>query len=117
MNSSQEIGEIYQFESNLNAKEKKMNEKWKELVFLGASVSAHCFPCFDYHLEQARKLGICEEDIQESVLAGFMVMNGAGDKMREKIEQTLPEISLGGNESCSSNPKKKKSRLAPVVRF
>ena len=94
-----------------------MDAKWKELIFLGASVSAHCFPCFDYHLEQARKLGICEEDIRESIQAGFMVMNGAGDKMKEKINETLPAISLRGSESCSDNPKKKKTLLSPVVRF
>jgi AhpD family alkylhydroperoxidase len=94
-----------------------MDTKLKELVFLGASVSAHCFPCFDYHLEQAKKLGIGEADIQESVKAGFMVMNGAGDKMKEKIKETLPGISLEGNESCSNNPRKKKTRLAPVIRF
>ena len=94
-----------------------MDTKSKELVFLGASVSAHCFPCFDYHLEQARKLGICEEDIQESIQAGFMVMNGAGDKMKEKIKATLPGISLVEDESCSNNPGKKKIRLSPVVRF
>jgi AhpD family alkylhydroperoxidase len=94
-----------------------MDTKSKELVFLGASVSAHCFPCFDYHLEQARKLGICEEDIRESIQAGLMVMNGAGDKMREKIRETFPGISLKGNESCSDNPRKKKTRFVPVVRF
>ena len=94
-----------------------MDAKLKELIFLGASVSAHCFPCLDFHLEQARKLGICEADIQESIQAGLMVMNGAGDKMKEKIKQTLPEISLGGDESCSGNPKKKKKLHVPVVRF
>ena len=94
-----------------------MDAKLKELVFLGASVSAHCFPCFDYHLEQARKLGNCEDDIRESIRAGFMVMNGAGDKMKEKIEQTFPQISLKGDESCSTNPKKKKNLHVPVVRF
>lgn len=94
-----------------------MDNKMKELVFLGASVSAHCFPCFDYHLEQARKLGICEAEIRESVRAGFMVMNGAGDKMREKIAETIPEISLERGESCSIHPEEKKFRLPPVVRF
>jgi AhpD family alkylhydroperoxidase len=89
----------------------------ERIDFLGASVSAHCFPCLDYHLDQARKLGICEADIQESVKAGFMVMNGAGDRMREKIMETLPEISLDGKESCSENPKKKKRCHPPVVRF
>lgn len=94
-----------------------MDTKAKELVLLGASVSAHCFPCFDFHLEQARKLGICEADIRESIRAGFMVMNGAGDKMKEKIEQTLSEISFRGNESCVSGPKKRNPFHVPVVRF
>jgi len=94
-----------------------MDVKTKELVFLGASVSAHCFPCFDYHLEQARKMGICEEDIQESIRAGYMVMNGAGDKMGEKITDTLPEFSIQENESCSNNRRAKKTRLSSIVRL
>jgi len=94
-----------------------MDVKLKELVSLSASVSAHCFPCFDSHLEQARKLGICEEEIQESIRAGFMVMNGAGDKMREKIRETLQGISLKGNESCSSSQRIKTDHHAPLVRY
>ncbi len=98
-------------------KGEKMDRKWKELVLLGASVSAHCFPCFDYHLQRARKLGICEDDIRESIQAGFMVMNGAGDKMMEKINDTVQHILLKGNESCSSSPEKKKFNHISVVRF
>jgi AhpD family alkylhydroperoxidase len=95
-----------------------MDVKMKELVSLGASVSAHCFPCFDYHLEQARKLGIREEEIQESIRAGYMVMNGAGQKMREKIEDTLPEFPLQKNESCLNNQRTKENpSLASIVRF
>jgi AhpD family alkylhydroperoxidase len=94
-----------------------MDEKWKEVVFLGASVSAHCFPCFDYHLEQARKLGICEEEIQESIRAGYMVMNGAGQKVWEKIKDAFPGFSTQKNESCSNNQRIKKPRYASIVRF
>ena len=94
-----------------------MDVKTKELVSLGSSVSAHCLPCFDYHLEQARKLGICEEEIQESIRAGYMVMNGAGQKMWEKIKDTLPGFSIQNNESCSDNQRKNKSSLASIVRF
>ncbi|NIM57968.1 MAG: hypothetical protein GTO16_03365 [Candidatus Aminicenantes bacterium] len=94
-----------------------MDIKTKELVSLGASVSAHCFPCFDFHLEQARKLGISEEEIQESIRAGYMVMNGAGEKILEKIKDTLPGISLQKNESCSNNQRKKKPSLASIARF
>jgi len=94
-----------------------MDVKMKELVSLGSSVSAHCFPCFDYHLEQARKLGICEEEIQESIRAGYMVMNGAGQKVLEKIKEALPEFSIQKNESCSNNLRIKKPRYASIVRF
>jgi AhpD family alkylhydroperoxidase len=99
------------------AKEQTMDVRMKELVFLGASVSAHCFPCFDYHLEKARELGICEEEIQESIQAGFMVMNGAGDKMLEKIKESWPEISFKGNESCSGDKKTEKSHHSSLIRF
>ena len=71
-----------------------MDEKIKELIALGASVSAHCFPCLDYHLEQAKNMGIPEKDIHEAVRIGQMVMNGAGQKMREKIKTDLPKMSF-----------------------
>jgi AhpD family alkylhydroperoxidase len=94
-----------------------MDVRMKELVSLGASVSAHCFPCFDFHLEQARKFGIGEKEIQESIRAGFMVMNGAGDKMREKIKDAFPEFSIQENESCTNRQKTKMTRHLSMVRF
>ena len=94
-----------------------MDVKLRELISLGASVSAHCFPCFDYHLEQAKKLGICEEEIQEAIRAGFMVMNGAEKKMWGRIKDTLPGFSLDENESCTKNQRIIKTRPAPMVRF
>ena len=94
-----------------------MDIKLRELISLGASVSAHCFPCFDYHLEQARKLGIAEEDIKEAIRSGFMVMNGAGDKMWEKIRDTLPEFSITKKTSCSDESKSQKVRRNSIVRF
>lgn len=94
-----------------------MDAKMKELVLLGASVSAHCFPCFDFHLEQARKLGIREEEILGSIRAGCAVMNGAGDKMREKIEGSFPEFSILSKESCADNQRTKRLFQMSMVRF
>ena len=94
-----------------------MDKKLRELISLGASVSAHCFPCFDYHLEQVKKLGIAEEDIKEAIRSGFMVMNGADDKMREKIRDTLPEFIITKNESCSDESRSHKARRESLVRF
>lgn len=94
-----------------------MEAKLRELISLGASVSAHCFPCLDYHLEQARKLGLNDEEIQEAIRVGFMVMNGAGDKMWEKINDIFPELSVKKSETCSDNQRIMKNRHASSVRF
>ena len=77
-----------------------MDEKLKELIALGASVSAHCFPCLDFHLKEARKFGATEEEIHEAVRVGLLVMNGAGQKMVEKIRSAIPDISISGDENC-----------------
>lgn len=94
-----------------------MDIKMRELISLGASVSAHCFPCFDFHLAQARKFGICEEDIQEAIRSGFMAMDGAGDKMWEKIRDTLPGFTITKNKSCASDLRSHKVHRDSIVRF
>jgi AhpD family alkylhydroperoxidase len=94
-----------------------MDMKIKELISLGASVSAHCFPCFEYHLEQTRKLGLSEEDIKEAIRSGFMVMKGADDKMWQKIRDTLPTFSITKRESCSNDPRSNKTYRDSIVRF
>ncbi len=92
-----------------------MDEKLRELISLGASVSAHCFPCFDYHLKKARKLGLTDEEIHETIQMGLMVMNGAGEKMIEKIKAKLPNISIKENESCARSQRKKELRFIPFI--
>jgi 4-carboxymuconolactone decarboxylase len=77
-----------------------MNKKTEELIALGASVSAHCLPCIDYHLKQAKKLSISDKEIHNAVRVGLEVMNGAGEKIVEKIKAKLPGMEIKGNESC-----------------
>ena len=36
----------------------EMDPKTKELVALAASLAARCQPCFAYHLQLARELGV-----------------------------------------------------------
>jgi AhpD family alkylhydroperoxidase len=95
-----------------------MKKKLEELIALGASVSAHCFPCFEYHLKQARKLGLSDKEIHQAVRAGFAVMNGAGEKMLEKIKTELPRIKVKENESCSRDQGEKERKFAfPLIHF
>lgn len=94
-----------------------MDKKLDELIALGASVSAHCWPCFDYHLKQAKKLGFSEKEIHEAVRVGLSVMNGAGEKMVEKIKTKLPGIKIKGSESCTKNEGKKEVKIIPFIPF
>lgn len=38
-----------------------------ELVAIGAAIAANCEPCFKYHFQQAKKLGVSKEDMMRAV--------------------------------------------------
>lgn len=76
-----------------------MDERTKELIAIGASVSAHCQPCVTYHVGKARELGIGEEDIRAAVAVGQQVEKGAGSAMREYAEKVV-----GGGEASARTP-------------
>ena len=57
-----------------------METKIKELIAIGASVTANCVPCLRVHLQQARKAGATPDEIQKAVGVGRMVRKGAAGK-------------------------------------
>jgi AhpD family alkylhydroperoxidase len=65
-----------------------MDEKIKELIAIGASISGHCQPCLTYHVDQAKRLGIGEDEIKEAMAVGKMVQKGAMAAMN-KFAQTV----------------------------
>ena len=77
-----------------------MDEQIKELIAIGASVSAHCQPCLTYHLEKARELGIDEESIRAAIETGHMVEKGAMSSMKKFSASILDTTQTG---SCCSN--------------
>jgi AhpD family alkylhydroperoxidase len=60
-----------------------MDDQTKELIAIGASVTANCQPCLEYHLAEAKKLGAGDEDIQEAIETGQLVKKGAIRKFNE----------------------------------
>jgi AhpD family alkylhydroperoxidase len=67
-----------------------IDEKIKELIAIGASVSANCHPCVKYHVAKAREKKIDEDDIRQAIEVGKMVRKGAAGQMDKLIEE-LPE--------------------------
>jgi len=62
-----------------------LDNKTKELIAIGASVSCNCHPCVTFHLDKAGKLGIEPKDIKEALKIGMMVRTGAAGQMDELL--------------------------------
>jgi len=61
--------------------------KVKELIAVGASVSANCHPCVKYHITKAREMKIAEAEIQQAIDVGKMVRKGAAGQIDELLEE------------------------------
>ncbi len=81
-------------------KESEMDEKTKELVAIGASVSSHCQPCLTFHLNRARELGVNESEVQEAIDVGHMVGKGAGSAMEKFTGELLNPMPQQGQPCC-----------------
>ena len=80
-----------------------MDERTKELIAIGASVSGHCQPCLAYHLGKARELGVGEEDIQAAIEVGYMVGKGASTAMRRYVAVVFNQAQSQGAPCCSGS--------------
>ncbi|MEA3224900.1 MAG: carboxymuconolactone decarboxylase family protein [Planctomycetota bacterium] len=76
-----------------------MDVRIKELIAIGASITANCKPCLEYHVAKARENGVDDQEIAEAVTVGKMVRNGAASKMDEFIPITLGDTHSSENSS------------------
>lgn len=58
-----------------------LDTRTKELIAIGASITANCQPCLDYHASEAQKSGADEQQIMDAIEVGKMVRRGAASKM------------------------------------
>ena len=54
----------------------------EELVAIGASIACNCMPCLKYHTDQARALGVSDDDMAKAVA------------MAQKVKQTPARLVL-----------------------
>jgi AhpD family alkylhydroperoxidase len=77
----------------------KLNEKIKELIAVGASITASCQPCLEYHAGKALEAGADAEEIAEAIETGKLVRRGAASKM-DRFAATLGKPAA----ACCSGP-------------
>ncbi len=69
-----------------------MDNKTKELIAIGASVTANCHPCIKYHLHKGQELGLSSQEIAQAVAVGKMVRKGAAGEMDKLLTEIIADI-------------------------
>lgn len=69
--------------------QEQMNEQTQELIAIGASITAHCQPCFTYHVSKAKGLGVSDSDIKAAVAVGESLQRGAAAAMHKHVRESL----------------------------
>lgn len=59
----------------------EMNDKIRELIAVGASITANCQPCLQVHVDKALKSGADQQEVSAAIEIGNRVRKGAAAKM------------------------------------
>jgi AhpD family alkylhydroperoxidase len=78
-----------------------MDEKLKEMIAIGASVTANCVPCIKYHFAKAREVGVTDAEMKAAVQVGKMVRKGVAQKWDEEVSALLSAASGQQATGCS----------------
>jgi AhpD family alkylhydroperoxidase len=77
----------------------QLDTQIKELIAIGASVTANCVPCLRYHTGKAREAGVADAQIDAAIEVGRMVRKGAARKWDEEAQVVLK--SRDGNRNSA----------------
>ena len=61
----------------------EINDRIRELIAVGASITANCQPCLKSHVEKAHSFGASPEEVAAAIEIGKRVRKGAAAKMDE----------------------------------
>ena len=71
-----------------------MDVRIEELIAIGASITANCKPCLEYHVAKAKENGANDQEIAEAVAVGKMVRKGAASKMDQFTSAVLADADV-----------------------
>jgi AhpD family alkylhydroperoxidase len=79
----------------------KLDNRIGELIAVGASVTASCQPCLQYHVKKALESGADEYEVADAIEIGRMVRKGASAKM-DKFAASLNAPSSQAAEGATN---------------
>jgi AhpD family alkylhydroperoxidase len=73
-----------------------------ELVAIGAAIGSNCEPCFKFHYDKARKLGVSRDDMLQAVT---MAQNVKAAPAKAVLELAHRYLKRDGGEPAPASPK------------
>jgi AhpD family alkylhydroperoxidase len=84
------------------------SEQVAELVAIGAAIACNCEPCFKYHYDQARKLGLSDADMRRAVDMAQMVKDTPARAILKLAERyvgaSTPDTTAKPGVCCTPAP-------------
>jgi AhpD family alkylhydroperoxidase len=80
-----------------------MESRVKALIAIGASITANCQPCLQYHASKARALGADDEELAAAIEVAKAVRKGATAKMDEfagNLGASTVKTGCGEGQGC-----------------
>jgi AhpD family alkylhydroperoxidase len=71
-----------------------------ELIAIGAAVASNCEACLKYHCNQARKLGVSNEEMIEAVNVALEVKEAPAGAMVQLAQKLLVPGATAGSSAC-----------------
>lgn len=66
-----------------------LDPRTTELVGIAAAIAGHCQPCFDYHYQKAKEVGVGDEEIRAAAALARRVRAAGGRHMDERVARGL----------------------------
>jgi AhpD family alkylhydroperoxidase len=83
-----------------------MTEAVAELVAIGAAIASNCEPCFRYHFDAGRRLGLSKADMRKAVDLAVQVKAAPHRKVLETADLYLaaeePAAAAAGAGCCAA---------------
>ncbi len=79
----------------------KLDARIQELIAVGASVTANCQPCLQYHSAKALESGADAEDVADAIEVGRTVRKGAAAKFDKLAAEAAATGAAPAGPACA----------------
>lgn len=66
-----------------------LSQREREVTAIGAAIGSNCVPCIEYHIPEARKAGLTDDEIGEAVRLADKVRQVPARKVLEAANRLL----------------------------